>query len=460
MDETAKLADFVANLSYSDLPSGVVHTAKLCLLDTLGVGLFASQMPWTKIVAQIGDERRGAEESVVWGRSAKVPAEYAALANGVAAHGIEMDDRKPSLGLHPGCQVIPSALGLAEKLHLDGKTLITAITAGYEVIFRVGRAIPRPRRGINSAAHKGVWGSVAASTKTLGLNKAQTLNAFGLAGFMASGISDYSEDGSTSMMKRLMGGWPSHSGVMASLLAQNGLTGLGTMLEDKWGYCRIFAGNEEPRLEELTKDLGRPFQILEREIKPYAAWGGSHLCIDAVNVLKLQYQIQPQDVEQVVVSCASRLYENRQIRRPQSIMAGQMSMPFITALAFFHDLRDPEVWKEEILSDERILQFLDRVECRVDEEIEKRWRAAGGQGEVKVVARLKGGVEKSATVAHSKGTSENPMTEEEIREKFLLLAGRRLPPERCTQVVTAVSRLEQIADVCEFTELLRTAEQN
>ena len=52
------------------------------------------------------------------------------------------------------------------------------------------------------------------------------------------------------------------------------------------------------------------------------------------------------------------------------------------------------------------------------------------------------------------------MTEEEIREKFLLLAGRRLPPERCTQVVTAVSRLEQIADVCEFTELLRTAEQN
>ena len=83
MDETAKLADFVANLSYSDLPSGVVHTAKLCLLDTLGVGLFASQMPWTKIVAQIGDERRGAEESVVWGRSAKVPAEYAALANGL-----------------------------------------------------------------------------------------------------------------------------------------------------------------------------------------------------------------------------------------------------------------------------------------------------------------------------------------------------------------------------------------
>jgi 2-methylcitrate dehydratase PrpD len=71
-----------------------------------------------------------------------------------------------------------------------------------------------------------VCGSVAASTKTLGFNKTQTLNAFGLAGFMASGISDYAEDASTSLMKRLMGGWPSHSGVMASLLAQNGLTGL------------------------------------------------------------------------------------------------------------------------------------------------------------------------------------------------------------------------------------------
>jgi 2-methylcitrate dehydratase PrpD len=456
MDETAKLADFVADLSYSALPPAVIQTAKLCLLDTVGVGLFASQMPWTKIVAQMGDDGRGADESVIWGRSAKVPAEFAALANGLAAHGIEMDDRKPSLGLHPGCQVIPSALALAEKLHLDGQKLITAIVAGYEVIFRVGKAIPRPPRGINSAAHKGVWGSVAASTKVLGLSKTQTLNAFGLAGFMASGISDYSEDGSTSMMKRLMGGWPSHSGVMASLLAQNGLTGLGTVLEDKWGYCRIFAGDGEPRLEELTNDLGGSFQILEREIKPYAAWGGSHLCIDAVNLLKRQYQIQPQDVERVVVLCASRLYENRQIRRPQSIMAGQMSMPFITTLAFFHDLRDPEVWKEEILSDERILHFMDRVECRVDEGIEKRWRAAGGQGEVKIVARLRDGLEWSATIANSKGTSENPLTEEEIREKFLLLGGRRLSPDRCTQIVAAASRLEQVTDVCEFTELLRT----
>jgi len=460
LNETAQLAAFVADLTYANLPPRVVDTAKLCLLDTLGVGLFASQMPWTKIVAQIGHQNKGAQESVVWGTSAKVPAEYAALANGVAAHGIEMDDRKPSLGLHPGCQVIPSALALAEKIHLDGKSLIGAITAGYEVIFRVGKAIPRPRRGINSAAHKGVWGSVAASAKALSLNKTQTLNAFGLAGFMASGISDYSEDGSTSMMKRLMGGWPSHSGVMAALLAQNGLTGLATMLEDKSGYCRIFAGEEQPHLEELTKDLGRSFQILEREIKPYAAWGGSHLCIDAVNLLKIQHQIQPQDVEKVVVSCASRLYENRQTRRPRSIMAGQMSMPFITTLAFFYDLRDPEVWREEILSDEKVLQFLDRVECRVDEEIEKRWRVTGGQGEVKVTAQLKGGVERSAVITHSKGTTDNPMTDEEIRQKFLLLAGRRFPAERCAQIVTAVSRLEQITDLREFTELLRTAQEN
>src|SRR5881397_225730 len=202
------------------------------------------------------------------------------------------------------------------------------------------------------------------------------------------------------------------------------------LLSDFCRERRTTAGRVDQGFRTTISDSRARNQTLRR-------MGRLTLCIDAVNVLKLQYQIQPQDVEQVVVSCASRLYENRQIRRPQSIMAGQMSMPFITALAFFHDLRDPEVWKEEILSDERILQFLDRVECRVDEEIEKHWRAAGGQGEVKIIARLKGGVEKSATVAHSKGTSENPMTEEEIREKFLLLAGRRLPPERCTQVVTA-----------------------
>ncbi len=456
MNETAKLAEFVARLKYSDLPPEVVQTAELCLLDTLGVGLFASQMPWTKMIGRVGTESKGAEESAIWGHSAKVPAENAALVNGAAAHGIEMDDRKPSLGLHPGCQVIPSALALGEKVRIDGKKLITAITAGYEIIFRVGKAIPRPRRGINSAAHKGVWGSVAASCKTLDLDQEHTLSAFGIAGFMAAGISDYSEDGSTSMMKRLMGGWPAHSGVMASLLAREGLTGLGTILEDKWGYCRTLAGDQEPRLEELTKGLGQSFQIVEREIKPYAAWGGSHLCIDAVNLLTREHGVKPQDVEKVIVLCASRLYDNRQIRRPQSIMAGQMSMPFITALAFFCDLRDPDIWQDATLNEPGILEFLERVECRVDDEIERRWRATGGQGEVTITARLKTGAERSATVAHSKGTSENPLTDSEIRDKFHLLAGRQLPAKRCDEVATAVSRLEELADVCELTELLRT----
>ncbi len=458
MNETSMIAEFVANLRYSDLPQRVIETAKLCFLDTLGVGVFASQMPWTKMAVQVGTDVHGSEESVVWGQNCKLPAAYAALANGVAAHGIEMDDRKPQIGLHPGCQVIPSGLALAEKLHVDGRELITAIATGYEVILRVGKAIPRLRRGMNSAGHKGVWGAVAASSKVLGLTTDQTLNAFGLAGFVASGVSDYSEDGSNSMMKRLVGGWPAQNGVTVSLLAQQGLTGSKTILEDKWGYCRIFAGNDEPRLDELTKDLGRTFQILEREVKPYAAWGGSHLCIDAVNLLKVRHKIQPQNIDKVILSCASRLYENRQIRRPRSIMAGQMSMPFITALAFFHDLRDPDVWREEILSDERILQFLERLECRVDGEIEERWRLSGGQGEVKIVAHLKDGSERAAVISHSKGTAENPMTEAEIRDKFLLLAGRRLSAERCMQIATDVSRLEQIADVCEITELVRTAE--
>jgi 2-methylcitrate dehydratase PrpD len=456
MNETAQLGEFVAGLEYSALRPDVVQTAKLCILDTLGVGLFASQTAWTAMVGRVGIASRGADESVIWGHGVKVPAEYAALVNGVAAHGIEMDDRKPSLGLHPGCQVIPSAIALGEKVHIDGKHLISAITAGYEVVFRVGRAVPRPRRGINSAAHKGVWGSVASSCKVLRLDKKQTLSAFGIAGFMAAGISEYAEDGSTSMIKRLMGGWPSHSGVMAALLAGQGLTGPGAILEDKWGYCAIVAGDQEPRLGELTKGLGESFQILEREIKPYAAWGGSHLCIDAVNLLKDQHQVSPENIEQVTVLCASRLYENRQIRSPQSIMAGQMSMPFITSLAFFYDLRDPDIWRDEILSEPRILELLDHVECRVDDEIERRWRATGGQGEVKVVARLKNGVEKSVTVAHSKGTSENPLTDSEIREKFRLLAGRRLSPERCEKVADTVCGLEEIADICELTELVRT----
>ena len=261
MNETRTLVKFLVGLKYEDLPPEVVAEAKLALLDHFGVGLFASRMEWSKMVCELVEEAGSKRESTVWGNSFKVTAQDAALVNGTAAHGIEMDDRKPSLSLHQGSVTVPAALATAEKAKADGKTLITAMVAGYELPYRVGRCMKKSPEGIHTPGHRSVWGAVAAASKALGLGEGQMLNACGVAGSMASGIWEFSEDPKGTMVKRLHMGWSAHSGVTAALLGAKGFTGPSTVLEGKYGYCNVFA--KDPAVvefEELTRTHQGPWR--------------------------------------------------------------------------------------------------------------------------------------------------------------------------------------------------------
>ena len=115
MNETRDLIDFVTRIRFNDLSDEVVELAKLCVLDTVGVALFASQKQWSRIVAEFVREATCLAESGVWGYGWKTTAQYAALVNGVSAHGIEMDDVSIPLDIHPGAAVVPTAIAVWEK---------------------------------------------------------------------------------------------------------------------------------------------------------------------------------------------------------------------------------------------------------------------------------------------------------------------------------------------------------
>ena len=453
--QTFVLVEFLTDLQYHALPTKVLETAKLCLLDTLGAGLYASQTPWAKKAAQVAVEVGGEGKCVIWGRSHKTTAPLAALANGVAAHGMELDDRKPSAHLHPGSHVIPATLAAAETVGCDGKTLVVAVVAGYETSIRVGMAVPQQRKGINSAQHKGIWGAVAAACKAMSMDEEQTLNAFGVAGSLASGISEYSGDSAHTMVKRFIGGGPAHGGVLAALLGRQGFTGPWSVLEGRHGYCRAYAGEQGVFPEELTRNLGEAdaYAILGREVKPYATWGGAHIGIEAVEQIKNQYHIGADQVEKITVSCSRRLLEDRMFRRPESISTAQRSLPFILALSFHHDLRDPSIWTEAILNNREVLALIDKIECRLDEDIDRDARNTGGHGEIKLTVQLRDGAELHAAVSHSKGMLENPMTGDEIIDKFRFLAGKVLAPSRCEEIVNTIIRLENVDDIRRLGEL-------
>jgi 2-methylcitrate dehydratase PrpD len=448
------LVRFLADVSYEDIPADVVATAKLCVLDTLGVGIAASRRPWTRMVVETAREAGGNPACAVWAHGFRTSAHLAALANGTAAHGIEMDDRVPAAELHPGAIVVPAALAAAESAGAGGRELLAAVVAGYESGIRVGYAV-RTRTGIHPPGHKGVWAAVAAAGRALGLDAQAMQDAFGLAGSMASGITEFSQDPRGTMVKRLHGGLAAHHGVLAAQLAARGVTGPASVLDGRYGYCRVFGADEdEIDLDELTAELGRSWRITDRELKPYAAWGGSHTVIDAVGRILAEGGLAPGDIAAVEVAGSSRLLTQHDLVAPRSIMAAQYSLPFLTATALCRGtaaLANPdEVWTDDVLDDPAIRRLAGLTELRVDPEMDEIYRRERTYGGARVRVRLRDGRERAAVVYHSRGTTRNPMPPADIRAKFDRLTRGVLGAHRAGELMAAVDGLDDLPDVREL----------
>jgi 2-methylcitrate dehydratase PrpD len=184
-------------------------------------------------------ERDGFQGSTIYGRHERAEAAWAALANGVAAHGLEMDNVENRSLLHPGVVVFPAVLALAEQLASSPTDIYAAVVADYEVTLRVGAALDPAsayERGFHPTAVCGTLGATAASARLLKLPPLQTEMTLGIAGSMAARSMAYLHDGAWT--KRLHPGWASHAGTIAARLAAAGFVGPTAILEKSASYNR------------------------------------------------------------------------------------------------------------------------------------------------------------------------------------------------------------------------------
>jgi 2-methylcitrate dehydratase PrpD len=73
-----------------------------------------------------------------------------------------------------------------------------------------------------------------------------------------------------------------------------------------------------------------------------------------------------------------------------------------------------------------------------------------------VSVELKDGGRFSYTARIAKGHPENPMTEEEVLNKFRSNAKQALPPQKAEAVISKMRNLESVANVKELVDLLTT----
>jgi 2-methylcitrate dehydratase PrpD len=453
MNPTQRLARFAIELNYRSIPDSVIERAKACILDTLAVSLYGSTKPWSRIVSGFIRDSGLRGRSTVLGENLSAQPAQATLANGVMAHGFELDNvRQPGAGVHPGATAFLPAFAMAEEKRADGKSLLTAFVAACEVMSRIGVAAGNSleRRGFHAPGLTGTFGGAVAAGRLMKLNQAKMVNALGIAGSYSGGLIEFSRCQEGAMIKRLHLGKAAEGGVTAALLAGRGFAGPESILEGKFGFCQTFS--DSPKLDYLTHRLGREFETMNIAIKRCACHINAHAPIEALEKLRAEFHFNPEDVREITVGGIEKLVTHHAIYKPKDLMMAQYSIPFCVALSLYFEPTDPKSFDEQKLKDKKILAMMRKVRLEVDHEIEEK----GWDRAARVAVTLKNGQRHSALIVHFKGTPGNPMSSSEVEDKARKLTRALLPAQKLGRLIETVQRLEKIDDVSAIGALLRS----
>ncbi len=439
-----RLARFAAELRIEDLPPDVIAHARLCLLDTLGCGLYGATLPWTTIVREtLLAVDRG--HAMVFASPHRLSAPHAALVNGTAVHAFELDDLHPRSIVHPGSVVIPAALAAASTVSgVTGADLLVALVAGYETAARVGVSLGAAHllAGWHPTGTHGTLGAAAAAGSILHLGADEMQNAFGTAGSQSAGLMAAQYE---SMVKRFHAGRAAQSGLYAALLARRGFIGIADLFEAEYGgYGSTFSPKFEPA--QLTIGLGNEWQIRDVGFKPYSCNGSCHPTVDALRHLIAVSGLRSEDVERVdvYVSTATAKHVGWPYA-PKTVTTAQMNLPYIAAVVLTDGDAFVEQFSEQRVHDPRLLELSRRVHVHADPEIDSRGDAARHATRLTVTRRDGRTLVDSREAAH--GEVQDPLTMGEVHAKYRRLASTALPGPTVDILEDLVTRIEEVDDL-------------
>lgn len=446
---TARIADYLANLAYESLPPAVTATLKHLVLDTLGTSLAAGTLgEGCRELVAVARAAGGAPESTLLGFGLKVPAAQAALVNGGLAHALNYDPGH--LGL-----ILPAPLAAAERVGaVGGREFLAGLAAGVELAARLARARPPARSESASTIILegqlfGYFGAAAAASRVLGLNARQMHSALGIALMQAAGTMQVVLEGDPPA-KAIYGAFANHGGMLAALLAAEGLGAACAALEGEAGLYSIFY-RDQRGADAVVAGLGEEYQLLGMTFKPWPTSGIAHPFIEAALDLATEHNLDPATVAEVHLRGGPQVRHwfepEDQRKRPQNAAVAANSVYYSVAKALANRRVTLADFSAAALGQPETLQLMDRMHYAVDPEL-------GRSGVVEVVTH---GERMARRVDTPRGRSSKPMTQDQLVEKFRDCAGyvaTAIPPANLEEVIRLVNVLEELPDVSAIPALL------
>src|SRR5438874_2884149 len=419
---TNYVGKFVVETRYEDVPREVIELGKKSILDGLGLALAGSRAQTGAICRRYLEHLGGCGgKATVVGSGLKTSPRFAAWTNGISIHADDFDDTQLSaakdrvygLLVHPTVPVLPAILAQAEGESVSGKEFMLAYHIGVEVECKIAEAIsPRHYQdGFHSTGTCGPFGSAAACAKVLRFDLPKTLNSLGLVASQSAGL----RENFGTMTKPFQAGHAAESGVVAADFAALGWTAADQILEAPRGFFHAYGGSYDPTF--ILDKLGKPWTFSSPgiSIKPFPSGSLTHPGMTELLRLMRKEHIKAADVERVGVGTNHNMPNALIHHRPTTGLQAKFSMEFCVAVLLLYGKATVVEFQDEVVNRPEVQAMLQRVTFYVDPDAEK-----AGFDKMTTILRihLKHGRTFSGRADFGKGSPADPMSYEEVAEKF------------------------------------------
>jgi len=406
MKASQLIAEFAVGFSSYPISDHQRHIAYRALLDTYACAIAGRHEHAVRIAARYTAEQAGSGRAQAWGSGVRLPAEAAALVNGIAAHVLDYDDVMTPMRAHVSATLVPALAALGPMAHADGRQYARAYIAGFEVMAKFARtmALPHYSKGWHSTSALGILGTTTACAVLLGLSTDQIVHALGLAVAQASG----SRQNFGTMAKSFQSAHGAACAVRAALLAQHGMKASEDAIDGKYGFMALYAANEDmaPSLATLAQG-GLEIDSIGIDVKKYPCCYALHRALDAVLDLRKGDGALAARVAAVRVLTSAGGLQALISDRPDNGLQAKFSMEYALACALtdgaicLSSFSDDAVYRSDI---QALMTRVQVIEAGGD--ILPRWS--------QVSMELNDGIvlERKVSIAH--GDASDPLTDEEL----------------------------------------------
>ena len=429
-----KFDQFAAGLSYDALPEDALRTLRRSFLDTMGVAAVGSTTPLSSIARKVapmifGGGSAGAAQMLMDGRV--VSPVGAAMAGAFTVDSIDAHDGTTPCKGHAGSAIFPAMIAMAQASgeQIDGKHFAEVLAAAYEISYRAGLVQHVTCTDYHTSGAWTAVGVAAAGAKLLGGSAEQIRQA--------AGIGEY--HGPRSQMMRCIDhptmvrdgvGWGAPSGVTAAYLAMEGFTGAPALT------CEGEDG------AEFWADLGTGWRLVDHtHYKAYPCCRWAHPSLDSVHDMMAEHGFTHEQVEAVDIRTfhyATRLAGHA----PQSQDEFAYAIAFPVAAMIVRGQVGVDELSEEALHDPDILRVSRAITLIDDPEMtristDKRW--------AQVTITLKDGQRIEDSPRTPRGDADMPLSDQQIVDKFHLLADPVLGHARAEEIRELSLRFDELS---------------